>query len=504
MSEPRTLPHNREAEEAVLGGIMLRGRDALTEVREVISEADFYVPALGAVFLAMRVLEERGEPIDVITLDAQLRRTGELELAGGIEGLARLDRYATAHNIKSHAELILEAAQVRRTVVAAREIAEVGMAGVPDVPEFLAASAKKVTEATSARVKAPYILAKAAVAAAFEEVLERRRRGEASTGRRSCLRSLTTMLCGYQPGDLIIGAARPSMGKSSLWLQDMLFDSMLSPAEQRANPEARRLLAPALLFSLEMGTTQLIERAMAFSSDLPLEDIRRGAPGWLQSDFQKLIAASDRIANGMFAVDPRPDLKITEMTAVAKRWREDRDLWPSEDDIRRRFAFCFETAMDMGLNEPEAKARADAATNVIGAIGVDYLQLARGGKSRYDSREQEISEISRGLKSMAKVLKVPVIALSQLNRKVDDRSDHRPQLADLRESGAIEQDADVIMFIYREGKYLTADDPEEKHRELEHKAEIIIGKQRNGPIGTVRAHWEGRTTSFRDVEETFQ
>jgi replicative DNA helicase len=311
------------------------------------------------------------------------------------------------------------------------------------------------------------------------------------------------MTNGLQPGDLIILGARPSMGKTALACGASFHGSIWSQREMMTDIEARRLLAPCLIFSMEMSTLQLMERALAAESRLPLSDLRSAAPGWLESDFRSLVAAADRISLGKFAIDDRAALSLPEMKAAGLRWRKDRDLWPDPETLERRHRAAYEYAKDNRDSDAGAAAKACAATQVNGLVMVDYLQLAIGGKARYGSRQEEISEISRGLKAMAKELKVPVLALSQLNRDVDSRSDHRPQLSDLRESGAIEQDADVIMFIYREERYLPADAPEEKIRAVENKAEAIFGKQRNGPIGTVPLYFNGRTTSFADVEERF-
>jgi replicative DNA helicase len=475
MAEPRTLPHRKEAEAAVLGGVLLRGRDALGEVLELIGEDDFYVPAYQATFRAMRVLEERGEPIDVITLEAQLRRTGELELVGGIEGLARLDRYATAHNIKAHAELILEAAQIRNLVVVTREIAEEGMGELEDVKAYVDTAEQRVLKVNERGRKSTYRSSRELMLEVFQGITERQRQTDPITGVSTGFYQLDEMTAGLQPGDLIILAARPSMGKTAFALNIAQNACILPQKFANAPPEQRPARFPVLFFSLEMGATQLVERVLCSEARVDYSLLRRGGR-MMEQDFRGLIAAADRISNAPLYIDDTAAPSILELRARSRRWRDDRTIFPDPDHVD-------------GPN-PNPKQ--------LGLIMVDYLQLARGGKARYDSREQEISEISRGLKAMAKELKVPVIALSQLNRAVDSRSDHRPQLSDLRESGAIEQDADVIMFIYREERYLPADTPEEKLREVENKAEIIIGKQRNGPIGTVNLNFIKRHTRFEN------
>lgn len=481
MNAPRTLPHRPEAENAVIGGILLRGRDALGEVLELITEDDFYQPRTQAVFRAMRILEERGEPIDVITLEAQLGRTGELELVGGIEGLARFDRYATAHNIKAHAELVRESAMVRNLVVATREIAEEGMEELEDVKAYVDTAEQRILKVNERGRKSTYRSSRELMLEVFQNITERQRQTDPITGVATGFTVLDDMTAGLQPSDLIILAARPSMGKTAFAL-NLAQEACVMPAKyMNAPPEQRPPRYPVLFFSLEMGATQLIERILCAEARVDAQRLRRGGGGMMEQDFRSLIAAADRISNAKLYIDDTASPSILELRARSRRWRDDKTIFPDPDP-----------------DDPSTNPKG------LGMVMVDYLQLAKGGKARYDSREQEISEISRGLKAMAKELKVPVIALSQLNRAVDSRADHRPQLSDLRESGAIEQDADVIMFIYREERYLPGDAPEERRREVENKAEIIIGKQRNGPIGTVHLTFMKKHTRFENPAPEFE
>jgi replicative DNA helicase len=253
MAEPRTLPHRKEAEAAVLGGVLLRGRDALGEVLELIGEDDFYVPAYQATFRAMRVLEERGEPIDVITLEAQLRRTGELELVGGIEGLARLDRYATAHNIKAHAELILESAQIRNLVVVTREIAEEGMVEVEDAKAYVDTAEQRVLKVNERGRKSTYRSSRELMLEVFQGITERQRQTDPITGVPTGFFQLDEMTAGLQPGDLVILAARPSMGKTAFALNIAQNACILPQKFANVAPEQRPARFPVLFFSLEMG-----------------------------------------------------------------------------------------------------------------------------------------------------------------------------------------------------------------------------------------------------------
>jgi replicative DNA helicase len=453
----------------VLGGILLRGRDALGEVQEFIGEEDFYQPRAQAVFRAMRILEERGEPIDVITLESQLRRTGELEMVGGIVALARLDRYATAHNIKAHAELILEAAQVRNLVVVTREIAEEGMDELEDPTAYIDTAEQRVLKVNERGRKSTYRSSRELMLEVFQGITDRQRQTDPITGVPTGFFALDEMTAGLQPSDLIIIAARPSMGKTAFAL-NLAQHACITPAKFiNAPADQRPARYPVLFFSLEMGATQLIERVLCSEARVDYSQLRRGGR-MMEQDFRNLIAAADRISSAPLYIDDTAAPSILEIRARARRWRDDRSIFPDPDPA-----------------DPSANHKH------LGMVMVDYLQLARGGKARYDSREQEISEISRGLKALAKELKVPVIALSQLNRAVDSRADHRPQLSDLRESGAIEQDADVIMFIYRD-EYYTKEACKEPGI-----AEIIIGKQRNGPTGTVKLTFLKPLTKFDNL-----
>lgn len=479
MTRPRVLPHRPEAENALLGGILIGGEATLAEALEVIAEDDLYQPRAQAVFRAMRICAERGEAIDVITVEAQLRRTGEIELVGGIEGIAKLDRYATAHNIKSHAELILESAQVRNLVVTTREIAEEGMEEIEDVKAYIDTAEQKVREVNSRARKKQFRSSRELMLEVFQGITDRQRQTNPITGIPTGFTQMDEMTAGLQPSDLVILAARPSMGKTAFALNIACEACVMPSRFVNAPPEKRPTRFPVLFFSLEMGATQLIERVLCSEAKVDYAQLRRGGR-MMESDFKGLIAAADRISNAPLYIDDTAAPTILDIKARARRWRDDRTIFPEPDP-----------------DDPTANHKQ------LGIVMVDYLQLARGGKAKYGSREQEISDISQGLKALAKELKVPVVALSQLNRAVDSRADHRPQLSDLRESGAIEQDADVIMFIYREERYLSGDAPEEKRREVENKAEIIIGKQRNGPIGTVPLTFMKRHTRFENPAEDY-
>ncbi|HFE45024.1 MAG TPA: replicative DNA helicase [Nannocystis exedens] len=465
MNGSRQLPNNREAEAAVLGGILLRGIHALNDVIDVISAEDFYNPASQAIFRAMSTLAQRQEPIDVITLEAQLRATDTLRLVGGIEALSTLgDRYATSHNIAHHAELVRQAAVLRNLSIAAREIAEDAQ-NDPEKPyEFIDEAEKKIMAVNEHGRKTSYVSSRELLLTVFKNITERHKRKNPITGVPTLFTDLDRMTSGLQPGDLVILAARPSMGKTAFAL-NICTNACVPQARHRHLPEEERpVLNPVLFFSLEMSSESLIERILCSEARVDFSKLRSGQ--FIENDFRDLVNAADRISNAKLYVDDQAAPTILEIRARARRFREDKNIFDGGDEQH-------------------------------GMVVVDYLQLARGG-GRYDSREQEISEISRGLKGLAKELKMPVIALSQLNRAVDSRADHRPMLSDLRESGAIEQDADVIMFIYRAERYLSTEASPQEREAVENKAEIIIGKQRNGPVGTVHLTFIKHHTRFEN------
>jgi replicative DNA helicase len=465
MSKP--LPHNKEAEAAVLGAVLLRN-EALNEVVTIITDEDFYVPAFRAVFKAMGKLAERGQPIDIVTLEHQMRAADELGLIGGIEGLGKLaDTHASSHNIAHHAELIRQAATIRKLVVTCSEIADEGRGGeIEDVNAFIDSSERKLLEVNQAGRKGSYRSAKDLIHGVFENITERAKLKNPITGVPTFFTKLDEMTGGMQPGDLVILAARPSMGKTALSLNFAQHACILQDKHQHLPEEERPKQFPVLYFSLEMGASQLIERILCSEARVDAGKLRSGR--LVEHEFAALVRAADRVYKAPLFIDDSAAPTILEIRARARRFRQDRTIFPPDEDSKRP---------------------------PLGLIVVDYLQLARGGKGRYDIREQEISEISRGLKGIAKELQLPVIALSQLNRGVDSRADHRPMLSDLRESGAIEQDADVIMFIYREARYVT---DEVKRKEIERQSEVIIGKQRNGPTGTVHLTFIGEHTRFEN------
>jgi replicative DNA helicase len=349
----RTLPHNNEAEAAILGGILLRGQQALNDVLDIVSEDDFYNTAHQAIFKAMKVLDDRREPLDVVMLEAQLKAVGELKVAGGLEALNKLgDRYATSQNIVHHAELVRRASMVRNLVVTAREVAEEGMEELENPNEFIDQAEKRIMAVNERGRRTAYQSSAELLKQIFVTITERAKRQNPITGVATHFTDLDKMTGGMQPGDLVIIAARPSMGKTAF---------VLNLAQNACVPQTRHLglpedeqpvLHPVLFFSLEMGATQLVERVLCSEAKVDYSKLRSGA--FIDDDFRRMIGAADRISQARFFIDDQASPSILEMRARARRFREDRSIFTGNKEQ-------------------------------YGLIIVDYLQLARGGKSRYDS-----------------------------------------------------------------------------------------------------------------------
>ena len=388
MAKP--LPHNKEAEAAVLGAVLLRN-EALNEVVTIVAEDDFYVPAFKAVFRAMVKLADRGQPIDIVTLEHQLRATDELGLIGGLEGLGKLaDRYPSSHNIVNHAQLVGQAASIRKLVVACQEIAEEGRDEVEDVNQFIDQAEQRLLEVNQAGRQGSYRSAKDLIHGVFESITERAKLKNPITGVPTQFTKMDEMTGGLQPGDLVILAARPSMGKTALALNFAQHACILQEKHRHLPEGEQPSRYPVLFFSLEMGAGQLIERILCSEARVDAGKLRAGR--LVEQEFASLVRAADRVYKAPLYIDDSAAPTILEIRARARRFRQDRSIFPPPADGE------------------------EAKRPPLGMIVVDYLQLCRGGRGRYDVREQEISEISRGLKAIAKELELPVLALSQLNR----------------------------------------------------------------------------------------
>ena len=435
----RIPPQNLEAEQSVLGGILLDNQ-GLNAVLEVITGRDFYSEAHRRIFEAMINLSDRGEPVDLITLSSILKDRTQLDKAGGAAYLAGLvDNVPSAANIVHYAKIVKEKAILRGLINTATEILGKTYAPGADVDTVLDEAEQAIFEISEKKIRPAFFPIKDIVKDSFRTIEDLYARKELITGVPTGFEKVDDLTSGLQDSDLIIIAGRPSMGKTAFALNIAEFVGI------------HRGL-PVCLFSLEMAKEQIAMRMLAATAKVDSQRIRKGFLG--ETDWPKLTTAAGILSEAPIFIDDTAAITVLEMKAKARRLK---------------------------------------AEHGLGLVIIDYLQLMRSSAAK-DSREQEISEISRSLKALAKELSVPVIALSQLNRKVEDRTNRRPQMADLRESGAIEQDADVIAFIYRDEVYNKAEDNPEKGM-----AEVIIAKQRNGPIGTVKLAFLEKFTSFENL-----
>jgi replicative DNA helicase len=446
----RVLPHNIDAEASVLGGIILRNE--LLAQLDTLEVDDFYDHRHKAVFQAMRALEATAKPIDVVTLENEIEKGGKLDAIGGIAFLGELTlRVPTADNVITYAEIVTDKHQARKLMLASGEILEKGYDEALEVRDYLDDAEAKIFEVTQRRDKTGPEPLKGLVKKVFSSLDERFKSPDGITGVPTGFTDLDLRTAGLQPTELIILAARPAMGKTSF---------AMSLAQNAATNGGW----PVLVFSLEMSSTQLAERMLCSEAKVDSSALRRGQ--LQRQDMTNLTYAAATLSKAPILIDDTPALSLREVRARARRFRSHPELFPKTGGKR------------------------------FGLILIDYLQLMRGSpQAAKASREQEISEISRGLKSLAKELGCPVLALSQLNRSLEQRTDKRPQLSDLRESGAIEQDADVILFIYRDEVYT------KEACENPGIAEIILGKNRHGATGTVETRFEGRYTRFENLSQ---
>ena len=436
----RVPPQNLEAEQSVLGAILLEN-EAINQALEVLSSEDFYRESHREIFRAMAELSDRSQPVDAITLTDLLKGRGRLEAVGGPAYIAELAAgVPTAANIAHYARIVREKAVLRSLASIATEIASSAYDGPVSVDEFLDEAEHRVFEISERRIRASFHSMRDLTRDSLKLIERLYERREMVTGVPTGFIDLDRITAGFQPSDLIVIAGRPSMGKTALAL------NVAAYAALEADPHVG-----VAFFSLEMSREQLVLRMLC--SEARVDSAKTRAGYLADRDFQRLAEAAVRLSEAPIFVDDSSD--ITPITLKAK---------------------CRRLARDSSTN--------------LGLIIVDYLQLMRASRPG-ESREKEIAEISRALKALAKELKVPVIALSQLNRQVESRPDRRPLLADLRESGAIEQDADVIAFIYRDEMY---------HRDSKEPgvAEVIVAKQRNGPTDTAKLTYLTQFTRFEN------
>jgi replicative DNA helicase len=435
----RVPPQNLEAEQCVLGSILLQ-QGLLVKAVEFLTPEDFYRDGHKAIYAAMLGLFDKGEPQDIITVTNHLKDSGKLELTGGPAYLATLTNIVpVASNIAFYAKIVRSKSILRRLISTTTEIAGRCYEEQDDIDALLDETEQTIFEISRSKSDQAFQPMKTIINETFKMVEKLFERKEQITGVSTGYPEFDRKTAGLQPSDLIIIAGRPSMGKTALAMN----------IAQNAAIESK---VPVGVFSLEMSCEQLGMRMLCSVSRVDAQRLRTGA--LQEQDWPKLTRAAGILHEAPLFIDDTPALSVLEMRAKARRLKTEHD---------------------------------------IGLIVVDYLQLMRG-RSSTERREQEISEISRSLKAMAKELHIPVIALSQLNRSLESRTDKRPQLSDLRESGAIEQDADLICFIYRDEVYNKSEDNPRRGT-----AEIIIGKQRNGPTGTIDLAFLSHYTTFENL-----
>lgn len=419
----RLPPQNIEAEQAVLGAILLE-KDTLIKVTELLFPDDFYRSAHQKIYGAMIDISNDGEPVDLITLTAKLQTKNMLEEVGGVSYLTDLaNSVPTAANAEYYAKIIEEKSILRKLIKAATEIASTGYSAAEEINQIIGNAEKRIFEISQKRSSDGFIPIKDVLMESFERIEFLHHKKGGMTGIPSGFTDLDKMTSGFQKSDLIIIAARPSVGKTAFALN----------VAQNVAARAKETVA---IFSLEMSAQQLVQRMLASEGNIDGHKLRTGMLE--EQDWQKLTMAMSTLSDAPIYIDDTPGINIYEIRSKARRLKAEKGL---------------------------------------GLILIDYLQLIHG-KGKSDNRQQEISEISRLLKGIARELEVPVIALSQLSRAVEQRQDKRPMLSDIRESGSIEQDADIVAFLYRDDYY-------NAETEKQNIIEIIIGKQRNGPVGKV-------------------
>ncbi|RMH16902.1 MAG: replicative DNA helicase [Gemmatimonadetes bacterium] len=434
----RQPPYSLEAEISVLGGMLL-DKDAVARAVEIVNDSMFYREANRRLYRAMVRLFERGSVVDVVTVAEELKKTGELDDVGGPEYLAELlDAVPTAANVEYHARIVREKALLRRLIDAASGIIrDVYDQGERTVEEVLDTAEQRVFQVAQSHDRQGFVWIKEVLWPTFEHIEKLQESKGGITGVPTGFPDLDRMTTGLQPGDLVIVAARPSMGKTS-WVMNVAQNAAIEHG------------VPVAIFSLEMSKEQLVQRLLCSEGRVDAQKLRRGRLS--PEEYQRLAQAAGHLNTAPMWIDDSPGSTVLEMRAKARRLKSEVNL---------------------------------------GMLVIDYMQLMAGHR-RTESRVQEVSEISRGLKALARELEVPVVALSQLSRGPEQRTDKRPMLSDLRESGSIEQDADLVMFLYRPEYYASLDE----RPELEGKAELIVAKQRNGPTGVVNLYFHKAYTRF--------
>lgn len=436
----RVLPHSLEAEQSVIGS-MIMDREAIVVASELICGEDFYNKSYGVLFDSMVELNDQGQPVDLVTLQNRLKEKDVPPEISSLEFIRDLiTAVPTSANIKYYTNIVAEKAMLRRLIRLMEEIANNCYAGKDSMEVIMEETEKKVFNLVQRRSTGDYVPIREVVMNAMDKIEKASHNSGGVTGIATGFIDLDYRTAGMQPSDLVLIAARPSMGKTAF---------VLNIAQYVAFHSGECVA----IFSLEMSKEQLVNRLFAMESKVDFQHLRTG--NLSDMEWEKLIESAGMIGQSKLIIDDTPGISIADMRSKCRK---------------------FKLEMDLKM------------------IIIDYLQLMSGSGRGTDSRQQEISDISRSLKALARELQVPVLALSQLSRAVEQRPDHRPMLSDLRESGAIEQDADVVMFIYRDDYY----NPDTEKKGI---AEINIAKQRNGPIGTIDLVWLPEFTKFANLQK---
>ena len=435
----RVMPNSLEAEQSVIGS-MIMDQDAIVTAMEILLQEDFYHKQYGILFDAMIELYSSGQPVDLVTLQNKLKEKDVPQEVSSLEFVGELVRAVpTSANVKYYCNIVKENSMKRKLIRVTEEIENECYAGKESIESVRDKTEHDIFALLSSRTGGDYVPIRQVVMNALEKIEKASQQDGNVTGIPTGFIDLDYRTAGLQPSDLVLIAARPSMGKTAFVLniaQYVAFHENMCTA----------------IFSLEMSKEQLVNRLFSLESRVDAQALRTG--NLSDADWAKLVEGAGIIGDSELIIDDTPGISISEMRSKCRKYKLEHDLK---------------------------------------LIIIDYLQLMSGSGRSADSRQQEISDISRSLKALARELNVPVLALSQLSRAVEQRPDHRPMLSDLRESGAIEQDADVVMFIYRDDYY-------NKDTELKGISEIIIAKQRNGPIGTVNLAWLPEYTKFANLE----
>ena len=436
----KIMPHSIDSEKAVIGS-MIMDADAIVAASEMLTGDDFYQRQFGILFETMVELYNEGKPVDVLTLQERLKMKDVPEEFASIEYISELvDSVPILTNIRQYAQTVADDAMLRRLIRVNEEIANACYQHKESVEEIMNTTEKRIFDVIQKKRTDEYVPIQDVVLSVIDKIEAAARHKGTVTGLATGFYDLDYKTSGLQPSDLILIAARPSMGKTAFVLN-------------LAQYMCVRNHVPTAIFSLEMSKDQLVNRILSMESKVDSQSMRTGT---LQpADWEKLIESAGVISTAPLIIDDTPGISITELRSKCRKYKLENDL---------------------------------------GLVIIDYLQLMTGGSKKQESRQQEISEISRSLKALAREINAPVIALSQLSRACETRPDHRPMLSDLRESGAIEQDADVVMFLYRDDYY-------NKDTDKKNISEVIIAKQRNGPIGTVELVWLPNYKKFANKEK---